>query len=358
MKKIINYLKEKDTLTINILIVIIIILSIIGTIIYINNRRADIQNDHYKTISVKNPKDIEIEIPPGATLSEIANIIYKADIIKYPKKFISFAKSEGNSAKYQHGIFTLNINMSYEDISKKLQQPGGVPNSIKITIPEGYELRQIIDLYVQKGLGSKEGFENAIINGNYKYWFLEGLKKNPIYLEGYLFPATYSFLKDSTEETILKTMLDKFNTTFTNNMKIRCNELGMTVHEVLTLASIVEREAANDSERDIVASVFYNRLNSKTYPYLESCATVQYILKERKPVLSIADTQINSPYNTYKNAGLPPNPIASPGVESINATLYPANTDYLFFVLGNDGKHIFSKTYDQHQAAIAKIRGN
>ena len=358
MKKIVNYIKEHNTFVINILIVIIIILSIIGVITYITKKRADIQNDHYKSIKVNNPKDVEIEIPAGTSLSEIANIIYKADIIKYPKKFISFAKSEGNSNKYKYGVFTLNINMSYEEISKILQQPGGVSNSIKITIPEGYELRQIIDLCVQKGIGTQEGFKNAILNGNFNYWFLEGLTKSTVYLEGYLFPATYTFLKNSTEENILKTMLDKFNSVFTNSMKIRCDELKMKVHEVITLASIVEREAANDSERDIVASVFYNRLNSKTYPYLESCATVQYILKERKPVLSIADTQINSPYNTYKNSGLPPNPIASPGIESINSTLYPANTDYLFFVLGNDGKHVFSKTYDEHQAAITKIRGN
>jgi len=248
--------------------------------------------------------------------------------------------------------------MPYEEISKKLQEVGEALNSVKITIPEGYELRQIIDLCVENGIGTNEGFNSTILNTKFDYWFLEGLTISDVYLEGYLFPATYTVSKDSSEEAVLKQMLDKFNAIFTEDMKAKASDLNMSVHEIITLASIVEREAASDTERDVVASVFHNRLNSKTYPYLESCATVQYILKERKEILSNADTNIDSPYNTYKNPGLPIGPIASPGFESIKATLEPASTDYLFFVLGNDGKHVFSKTYNEHLAAISKIRGN
>ena len=342
----------------SIYLIIILLLIIIATItILIISRNNSIKNDHYKTKKTENVKDIQIEIPEGAYLSKIANILYENKIIKYPDKFITFAKQEGNSNLYKYGVFTLNANMTYEEISEALQQVGEAANSVKVTIPEGYELRQIISLCVEKGIGTEEGFKNAILNSTFDYWFLKDLKKSDVYLEGYLFPATYTFSKDSTEEEVLSKMLDKFNSTFTDDMKKRANELGMSIHEIITLASIVEREAANDSERDTVASVFYNRLNSKTYPYLESCATVQYILKERKAVLSNEDTKIDSPYNTYKNPGLPPNPIASPGLESINATLHPADTDYLFFVLGNDGKHVFSKTYDEHLEAISKIRG-
>lgn len=333
---------------------IIILTVLILVVIKLN----DIKNDHYKTKKIDDAKEIRIEIPEGAYLSEIANILYKNKIIKYPDKFIEFATEEGNSNKYKYGGFYLNVNMSYEEISQTLQQVGEALNSVKVTIPEGYELRQIIDLCVENGIGSKEGFQTAILNGNFDYWFLEGLTVSDVYLEGYLFPATYTISKDSSEEIVLKQMLNKFNSIFTDDMKNKAKELNMTVHEVIILASIVEREAANDDERDIVASVFYNRLNSKTYPYLESCATVQYILKERKAVLSNQDTKIDSPYNTYKYPGLPKGPIASPGLDSINATLYPADTDYLFFVLGNDGKHVFSKTYNQHLAAISKIREN
>lgn len=336
------------------IIVVIIAIVTISIIVKMN----DIKNDHYKTKKVENAKEIRIEIPEGAYLSEIANILYKNEIIKYPDKFIEFATEEGNSNKYKYGVFYLNVNMSYEEISDALQQVGEAINSVKITIPEGYELRQIIDILVKNGIGTEEGFKNTILNSKFDYWFLENLTVSEVYLEGYLFPATYTISKNSSEETVLKQMLDKFNSVFTDEMKNRAKELNMSVHEIVILASVVEREAANDSERDIVASVFYNRLNSKTYPYLESCATVQYILKERKAILTNEDTKIDSPYNTYKNPGLPVGPIASPGLESIKATLYPATTDYLFFVLGNDGKHVFSKTYDEHLAAISKIRGN
>lgn len=348
----------KEIKTIYLIIILILFVLAVSGIIYIIWKNNDIKNDHYKTRKIENAKEVEIEIPEGAYLSEIANILYKKGLIKYTDKFIEFAIAEGNSNKYKYGVFYLNINMSYEDLSKALQQVGGTKNSVKITIPEGYELRQIIDLLVEKGIGSSEGFKNTILNSDFDYWFLQDAKKSDVYLEGYLFPATYTLSKDSSEESVLKEMLNKFDSIFTEDMKTRASQLNMSVHEIITLASIVEREAANDDERDLVASVFYNRLNSKTYPYLESCATVQYILKERKPVLSNADTNIDSPYNTYKNPGLPPNPIASPGLESIKATLYPATSDYLFFVLGNDGKHVFSKTYNQHLAAISKIRGN
>ncbi len=339
-----------------ILTVMAIIIGIIATLILL--KMNDIKNDHYKTKKVENAKEVQIEIPEGAYLSEIANILYKNNIIKYPDKFIEFATEEGNSNKYKYGVFYLNVNMSYEELSKNLQQVGGAINSVKVTIPEGYELRQIINILVENGIGTEDGFKNTILNTKFDYWFLNNLTISDVYLEGYLFPATYTISKDASEEAVLKQMLDKFNSIFTEEMKNKATELNMSVHEIITLASIVEREAANDSERDIVASVFYNRLNSKTYPYLESCATVQYILKERKAVLTNEDTKIDSPYNTYKNLGLPAGPIASPGLESIKATLYPASTDYLFFVLGNDGKHVFSKSYSQHLAAISKIRGN
>ena len=338
------------------LVVFLVIIITITTLVAI--KISDIKNDHYKTKKIESAKDIQIEIPEGAYLSEIANILYKKGIIKYPDKFIEFAIEEGNSNKYKYGAFYLNVNMPYEEISKKLQEVGEALNSVKITIPEGYELRQIIDLCVKNGIGTKEGFTNTILNSEFDYWFLEGLTVSDVYLEGYLFPATYTISKDASEETVLKQMLDKFNSVFTDDMKNKTKELNMSVHETIILASIVEREAANDTERDVVASVFYNRLNSKTYPYLESCATVQYILKERKEILSTADTDIDSPYNTYKKPGLPIGPIASPGLDSIKATLEPADTDYLFFVLGNDGKHVFSKTYNEHLAAISKIRGN
>ena len=142
-------------------------------------------------------------------------------------------------------------------------------------------------------------------------------------------------------------MLAQFDKVY-EKYKGRAKEMNMTMDEAVTLASIIEREALGDEDRKLVSSVFHNRMDSSNYPYLQSCATVQYVLKERKPVLSVEDTKIDSPYNTYINKGLPIGPIASPGEKSIEAALYPEETDYLFFVLGSDNKHHFSKTYEEH----------
>ena len=149
-------------------------------------------------------------------------------------------------------------------------------------------------------------------------------------------------------------MLARFDEVYHQAYRERAKALSMTDHELITLASIIEREAMGDADRELVAGVFHNRLKSTTYPYLESCATVQYILKERKPVLTVADTKIDSPYNTYRNPGLPSGPIASPGEAAIRAALYPAETDYLFFVLDSTGTHRFASTYAEHQENMRK----
>jgi len=143
-------------------------------------------------------------------------------------------------------------------------------------------------------------------------------------------------------------MLANFDKKFTEDMAKQAEANGFTTHELITLASIIEREATG-SDKKLVASVFYNRLNSKRYKYLESCATVQYILGKHKAKLSISDTKIENPYNTYRNAGLPPGPISNPGLSSINAALYPAKTNYLFFALQKDGTHKFTETFEEHQ---------
>ena len=144
-------------------------------------------------------------------------------------------------------------------------------------------------------------------------------------------------------------MLAEFDKQVTDEMRARAKEMDMSLDDIITLASVIERETDSDAERAKVAGVFYNRIDEGMK--LQSCATVQYILGERKPVLSVADTQIQSPYNTYVNAGLPIGPIANPGIECIKAALYPEDTEYLYFVADENGGHIFSKTYEEHLAA-------
>lgn len=227
----------------------------------------------------------------------------------------------------------------------------------KFTIPEGFELRQIADLLSEKGLVDRARFMDCVENGDFSmYPFIKGIPKRPNRLEGYLFPDTYEVYADASEEDIIKKMLDRFSQIFDTTYQARAKEIGMNVDQVVILASMIEREAQLDDERPLVSAVFHNRLKSKQYPLLQSCATVEYVLPQRKAVLSIKDTKIDSPYNTYLHPGLPIGPIASPGQRSIYAALFPADVDYLFFVGNSDGSHIFSKTYEEHKSAMKKVK--
>ena len=289
-----------------------------------------------------------LEIAENSSPAEIAVLLRENGIIRYPMFFRWFAR--GNAQRFKSGIHTFTQNMSYADIADELKQEAQA-EGVHIMIPEGFELRQIADKLAENGLIDKNRFYDLVNNHDFDYSFLKEVPKRDNRLEGYLFPATYLITPQDDELAILTMMLDAFENNFTSEYTARAKQVNMSTDEIITLASIIEREAGNVEEMPLIASVFYNRLNSAEYPYLQSCATVQYILKERKAVLSTTDTQINSPYNTYLVKGLPAGPIASPGLAAIRAALYPEKSDYYFFVLGNDGKHIFSKTYEEHLSA-------
>lgn len=290
-------------------------------------------------IGVKNSGTVNIT--DGMTVSGVAEYMKENEIIRFPYVFRVISRIKGYDKKIRTGQIEVEAGMSYTEILNELIN--AQPETVKVVIPEGYEIGEIAEKL--SVLVSKEDFYEAL-NKDYDYKFLKDLPDREIRLEGYLFPATYAFPIDFTAEEIVDTMLKAFDEAFLDEYYTRANELGMTVDQIVTLASIIERESNSGEDRAKVAGVFYNRLEKNMR--LQSCATVQYILKERKPVLSTADTKINSPYNTYINSGLPVGPIASPGEECIKAALYPEDTTALYFVLGSDGKHIFSDTYDQH----------
>lgn len=292
--------------------------------------------------------EITLEIPEGAGAATVAEQLARSNAIKYPRVFRIYSKLGGYDTDYQPGTITVKNGMSYNDILDMLVISDR--GSIKVTIPEGYTLKQIAAALADAGVCSEDEFFSVLDPALYNYRFLNGLPEREARLEGYLFPATYDIAKNMTAFDIVNLMLKAFDESFTDTYYARAAELGFTVDEVVTFASIVERETNADTERAKVAGVFYNRMENNMH--LESCATVQYILGENKPVLSVEDTQINSPYNTYRNAGLPVGPIASPGADCIKAVLYPERTDAFFFVLGANGEHIFSKTYEEHTAAM------
>lgn len=296
-----------------------------------------------------------IEIPSGSTTKSIGKLLEEKGIILKEEAFVAKVKDLDVANALKAGNYQLSAAMSVEDIINTLTSGKIYVERVKVVIPEGYEVRQIIDKLVEANLIDRAVFEDELVNGQFDYPFISGIDRSTR-LEGYLFPATYQFPKDISEHDIIDQMLRAFDKAFTQDYYEKAKSLNMSVEEVVTLASIIEREAMVAEERPIVSSVFHNRL--KKPMRLQSCATVQYILGERKEVLSIKDTQIESPYNTYQNNGLPPAPIASPGKASIDAALNPAITDYLFFVTTNngDGSHYFSRTLEEHNAAIQKSK--
>ncbi len=289
-----------------------------------------------------------VSIPEDASRGDVAKILKEENIIEHKMLFRLFALITKREAEFPPGEYKLNSNLDYRAMLRRLTSKKGKLNTVTVTIPEGYETSQIVSLLDEKGVCDKEALYEAISSTDFDYDFLSGiaLGKNSR-LEGYLFPDTYEFYLDDDPARVIKKFLSNFELKYNEAMQERAKALGMTTHELITLASIIEREATA-KDRATISSVFHNRLASKTYPYLESCATVQYVLGERKKVISIADTKIDSPYNTYRYKGLPPGPIANPGVDSIEAALYPNDTDFLFFALQEDGTHKFSKTYDEH----------
>ena len=256
----------------------------------------------------------------------------------------------------------------------------GLRATTEVTIPEGYECEDIFALLEEAGVSTVSELEQAAASYEFDYSFLQDLPygdKNR--LEGYLFPDTYQFYLNDKPENVLGKFLRNFESKITDEMYAAVDELNdrlaaqmrannfteqeiesakLSFHDVIIVASLVEKETAKTSESASIASVIYNRLCSKLYPCLQIDATIQYALDERKEVLSNADKAIISPYNTYTNAGLPAGPIANPGINSIRAALYPADTDYYFYALGSDGVHKFSKTYYEHQDFLASLEGD
>lgn len=290
--------------------------------------------------------EVVITIPQGAGTAQIAELLKRDNLIGSELFFRVISKVRGMDGHYNHGKFKLDKSAGYEDIFDTLTHSGQNVNAVKVTIPEGYEIYKIADLLESKGLIDKDKFYYLVDNGDFDYDFLQNIPKRENRLEGYLYPSTYEFAPGD-EYGIINEMLMQFGKMYAK-YDARAQEMDITMDQVVTLASIIEREALGDEDRTLVSSVFHNRLNSTEYPYLQSCATVQYVLRERKAVLTVEDTKIDSPYNTYINKGLPVGPIASPGEEAIHAALYPEASNYLFFVLGSDGKHHFSATYAGH----------
>lgn len=289
--------------------------------------------------------EVTVVIDEGEGLKAAAKKLKKSGVVMSKTLFLAYAKPV--AAEIKPGSHKMNRRMGYSAAADELVSIADGDKAVMLTVPEGYEIYRLCEKVNREFGISEKDFYRAAEKGCDLDFFAD-VPQRENRAEGYLFPDTYEFMADATAEEIVEKMLARFSEIWTNEYESRANELGMTMDEIIILASVIEREAGSRDEMGKVSSVFHNRL--KIGMPLQSCATVQYILKERKDVLSIEDTKIDSPYNTYMYKGLPVGPIASPGKAAIEAALYPESTEYYYFKVNSEGVTVFSKTLDEHNA--------
>ena len=327
----------------------------------------------------KEDAEVTVSIPDGATISQIAGELKSKGLVRYETLFKFYCWASHAEKTIEPGTYTLNSRYDYHALVSNMIEASPDRAVVEVTIPEGYECEDIFRLLEADGVCSYQDLADTAASYEFAYDFLQEIPYgSENRLEGYLFPDTYQFYMSDDPANVIDKFLRNFDNKFTDDLydaldalndrlaqRMRTNGFTETeitdgrlsLYDLITVASLVEKETAKTSESASIASVIYNRLCSKLYPCLEIDATIQYALAERKEVLSNADKGVISPYNTYTNAGLPAGPIANPGMNSIRAALYPAETNYYFYALNADGVHHFSETYYEHQNVLAELAG-
>ncbi|TDJ50439.1 MAG: endolytic transglycosylase MltG [Nitrospina sp.] len=290
-----------------------------------------------------------VEIKPGMTLKQVAHLLADKELLNEPSTFMLYTYLQGEQNHIQAGEYRFSPSMPPHDILEALTS--GMAVLYTVTIPEGYRITDIADLLEAKGLVDKPAFIEATRNRE----LLESLHIPSGSLEGYLYPETYKFSKAGGARRIVQTLLDTFKERVLQPERVQQAEaMQFTFHEIVTLASLIEKETGLGKERKLISSVFHNRLAKKMR--LQTDPTVIYAMVNFDGNIRKKDLSIDSPYNTYKHFGLPPGPIASPGLESIQAALDPEETDFLYFVSRKDGSHQFSTNYKDHIRAVQKYQ--
>ena len=291
-------------------------------------------------------------IEKGQTGSEIADMLFERGLIRSTQGFKLWLYLSGTNDKLQTGHYQIPNKVTVRELISLLQE--GHVESIRVTIPEGYTVGDIaIVLEKNQIMKAKDFLAEAKTFVPYPY--MKGTRPATYPVEGFLFPSTYEIPVGATPREVIQMMADEMNRYLTPAVKKQIQAQHMSIHDFVTLASIVERESLFDADRPTIAGVFKKRL-AHGIP-LQSDATISYVLGYAKENVTIGDTQLQNPYNTYVSKGLPPGPIANPGKKSLDAVLHSENTDYLYFVADKEGHNHFSKTYEEHLAEVNKIYG-
>jgi UPF0755 protein len=308
-----------------------------------------------------NPASVSFVVDTGETAVSIASRLQEMGLISDATLFRRFLQYNGMDASLEAGEYQLRRNMNMREIAEALQHSR--MQEVAITIPEGWRAEQVADLLTADNIMDGSVFLAAVRQGVAIDHPLLADRPNGVGYEGYLFPETYRLPAQATSEDLLTRMLDTMEGRLPIGWQSLASAQGLSFYEVLTVASIVEREAVVPDERPMIASVYLNRLQKGMY--LEADPTVQYAMGYqtesgqwwKTPVTLEEYESVNSPYNTYLYPGLPPGPICNPGISSILAVLQPAPTNYLFFLGRGDGSHIFSETFEEHQRNIQLYQG-
>jgi UPF0755 protein len=319
------------------LLLLVVVLGAAGLWLYLQQGGAP--------VNPQSGDSVVLEIPGGSGTESIANLLEDNGLIKNSFVFRLKSKISGYDGNFKAGTYRFSPSMDMAEIMDIILSGRSIGQTFQII--EGLTIDQIADSLEEQGIVSAEDFLAEAKNGAFDYPFMEYLPDGQNRLEGFLFPNQYEAPLNATAHQVIDIMLNEFDRIFPESDYDKAEALGMDVYDVVIIASLIEREVREDEERPLVASVVYNRLEQGMK--LEFCSTVQYILGEPQAVLSIADTRIESPYNTYLNPGLPPGPICSPGEAAIKGALNPEDTDYLYFVLkSKDAKtHNFAATYEE-----------
>ena len=298
-----------------------------------------------------------VEISADDTISDVADKLQEAGLIKYKWFFRLFATFSNAEEKIGIGTYDLNTDMDYRALIVGMHSSSGNLNAdtVTVTIPEGYTVRQTIALLAEKGVNTEEALTEAAQTANFDYDFIDNASEDLSRLEGYLFPDTYEFYVGHNAKDALNRMLGNFVSRVDEERMAEVEESGYTLQQIITIASLIEEETDGTDQANI-ASVIYNRLENTSYEtagLLQIDASLLYALPDHQGAITNEDKAVDSPYNLYKNKGLPPTPISNPGLAAIDAALNPAETNYYYYALGTDGRHHFSTTLAEHNAFLA-----
>lgn len=299
---------------------------------------------------------VDVVIQPGASSRDIADTLYQAGVIRSPLLFRLVSKALKADGKMKAGEFSFEPGVFVWDAISVLVE--GKVVYYPLTIREGLRVEDIAAVIEEKGFGDKQRFLELAKNPEWVVSLAESeeLAETVYPVEGYLFPDTYNISKGTTEEQLIAMMIDRFGQVFNQELRDKAKQMGLSVHQVSTLAALVEKEAMVDEERSMIAAVYLNRL--RIGMHLGACPTVLYALGRSSGTLLLKELDVDSPYNTYRYTGLPPGPVSNFGKASLEAVLNPADVDYLYFVSKNDGTHAFSRTLDEHNRNVELYQGN